>query len=169
MHTPVLRPRVELVAALTPEETMARVAAALDGAACPCQGTAAARHVALWICEAERHFWSPRLELLVSEHAEGARLSGRLGPHPDMWSLFLAGYAVSVFLGIGSTMYGLSQLMLDGSPTALLGVPAAAALIAALYAAATLGQRLGAAQVETLQRFLGAALAVELREASGPP
>ena len=164
MQTPVLRPRVVWVAPLTPDEAMARMTGALDGASCPCQGAAAARHIALWICDVERHFWSPRLELLVTDHPDGARLTGHLGPHPDVWSMFLAGYAVSVFLGIGSAMYGLSQLTLGQSPTAMLGVLASGALIAAIYGAATLGQRLGAAQVETLRHFLGAALRVELRE-----
>ena len=168
METPALRPRVALLAALTPAEAMDRMRAALDGASCPCQGAAAARHIELWICDAERHFWSPRLELSVTEHAGGARLAGRLGPHPDVWSLFLAGYAVSVFLGIAGAVVGLSQLTLDETPTALLGLPVSAGLIALLYAGATLGQRLGAGQIGTLHRFLTEALRVDLADELHP-
>lgn len=168
MENVSLRPRITLVAALAPSEVMERLRASLGGRPCPCQGSAAARHLDLWICEAERHFWSPRLDLSVEDHPEGALLRGRLGPHPDVWTLFLAGYAVSVFLGIGGTMYGLAQWTLGESPTALLAAPVSAALVAGIYAAAAFGQRLGADQVSTLTRFLEGALGAALRgEAQG--
>lgn len=165
MDTVSLRPRVALVAALQPGVVMERLRAALQIACCPCQGAAAARHLDLWICETERHFWSPRLDLAVEDHPGGALLRGRLGPHPDVWTLFLAGYAVSIFAGVGGTMYGLAQLTLGEPPGALLAAPAAAAMVGLIYLAAGLGQRLGAGQVAILQRFLSEALGVALEPA----
>jgi hypothetical protein len=103
----------------------------------------------------EQHFWSPCLSVEVSRGDDGAwTLSGRFAPEPNVWILFLGIYGIVGMLGLGALMYGLGQWMVGESPWALLGAPAALALMAFTYGAAFIGQGLGAEEMYRLRSFV---------------
>lgn len=107
-------------------------------------------------------FWSPQLSCLLSAHADGGTfVKARFGPHPQVWGLYLAGYASGIILTIGFLVFGLVQLWLGLTAWALWCVPLALLITALTWGAAFVGQGLGAGQMHDLRRFLDDAL--ELR------
>lgn len=85
-------------------------------------------------------------------------LEGRFGPHPHVWTMFVAIYAHIAFLAIGGSMYGISQWMLHESPWALWLVPGAGLLAGVVYLSAFYGQGLGSEQMYVLRSFVADAL-----------
>lgn len=149
-----MRPPLDLSVPLKQEDALIRLRARLRKRDCPVMGTVLGRHVELKIHESKRHYWSPCLSLDVDPDGDGCRIHGKFGPHPHVWTLFLAGYAVLACLVIAGAMYGLAQVTLDHQAWALWGVPIGLALAGLLYAAALAGQRLGAAQMGELESFV---------------
>lgn len=150
MDRPHMRPRIELSVGMSPEAVLARLRERLSGPDCPCRGAVANRAIEISMCDVHRHLWSPVLSVEVQDGPEGATLRGRFGPSPNVWSLFVALYTTTAILGVAGLMYGLSQVTLGVSPWALWGVPVAAGVGAALYAASFIGQGLGAEQMFVL-------------------
>lgn len=99
--------------------------------------------------------WSPQLIVDVDAvDLDASRLVARFGPHPSVWTLYLAGYAVSCLVGMMSGVFAMAQLILDETPWAFWGVPLAALFSAALYFAALFGQGLSKEQMAQLESFL---------------
>ena len=155
---PEARPRAEFVSPLSPSEVLERFEAALKEPGCPVEGQLVVGHVELFVPAGERHFWSPWLPLEVRTEVDGTHVRGRFGPHPHVWTGFMAVYAVLAFAGLISCMYGWAQLLLDGPGYALLGVPASAALAAFVYGAEWIGKGLGTEQMFVLRDFVVATL-----------
>ncbi len=154
MAPPRIRPRFELVAPCSSEEALDRLRAALDAGDAPCTGQIAGAHVHLRIAPGQRRLWSPFLSLEVNRQGGDTVLRGHFGPHPDVWTFFVALYAVLAFGGVVGLLFGLSQWMLRTSPVALWAVPASLALAAVLYGLALVGQRLGHPQLQLLRTFV---------------
>ena len=106
------------------------------------------------IPEDRRHYWSPQLQVTLSESEEGARVSGLITPMPAVWTLFAMTYIGIIVLGFFATIYGLAQRTLGNSSPALWSAPIALTMIGCVYAAAQLGQRIGHDQTEELLNIL---------------
>ncbi|MCB9591955.1 MAG: hypothetical protein H6719_04420 [Sandaracinaceae bacterium] len=131
-----------------------------------CEGTVLRGHAVVRIREADRHFWSPQLEVDArlpdpsDEYApEAPELAGRFAPHPHVWTLFMAIYGLIAIGGTAGAMWGLSQWTLGLTPWALAGVPAALFGAAFVYGAVFIGQGLGAEQMYELRSVVDRAAA----------
>ncbi len=126
-----------------------------------CEGKVFRRNAFLLPIPSARHFWSPYLQLeirLKSEEPwasddtiEGDMLFGRFSPHPNVWTGFMAVYALLAMVAMGGAVYGVSEWMLGEPPYAWLAVPAALALGGFVYGAVFIGQGLGAEQMYELR------------------
>lgn len=154
MSGPRLRPRFEVVVSRPPAEVAAAFAAVLARPDCAVVGGMSGPHGQLGLPDAERSFWSPHLDLRVEEHAEGSLVRARVGPHPHVWTMFMALHLAVGFTGLGALMWGLSQWLAKEPATALWGVPIALFLNAFIAGAAFIGQALGADQTYRLRSFL---------------
>ncbi|MCP4502012.1 MAG: hypothetical protein GY822_18800 [Deltaproteobacteria bacterium] len=77
----------------------------------------------------------------VSDHAAiGTQLHCRFSPPANVWTGFMALYALLSFAAIGGAMYGISQWMVQSTPWALLIFPIALVLIGFVYGATFIGQ-----------------------------
>ncbi|HEY6881189.1 MAG TPA: hypothetical protein VI299_24350 [Polyangiales bacterium] len=141
------------------ERLLAELARSLRGPNPVVRGRMLPKHAELTTCARRTHVWSPRLMLYVESADDGSEsVRGRFCPHPNVWTGFLAIYAV---LGMGAmfaAMFGISQYMLDQTPWSLWGVPAALALIGFTYGAGFIGQGLGAEEMYVLRSFVDQAL-----------
>lgn len=154
MPGPRMRPRFEVSVPCPPGEVHRRIDARLAEPACPVVGSQVDQHINLYIRPGLRHYWSPHLQLEVRPQGGGAHLHGLFGPHPNVWTMFMAFYAIIAFSGLIGLTFGLSQLGLDQYPWGLWVVPAAAALGGGVYAVALMGQRLAHEQMVMLRGFL---------------
>ena len=99
------------------------------------------------IAEDDRHFWSPRLNLSLSENDDGTtHVHGIYGPNANAWSLFLFSYLILGFLGLIAGMAAIAQWIIGQPPTWLWGAGGAFVGIVVLYLLAQLGQKLAAQQ-----------------------
>ena len=149
-----------------PVAVLRRVEERLEAADRACDGTVFRAHAVLQPRVEERHFWSPHLYLearLVDAEDEFApeapELRGRFAPHPNVWTMFIAIYAVLAIAALGGLIVGVSQWWLQTTPWALGVVPAAVALIGFVYGAVFIGQGLGASQMYELRAFVDRNLA----------
>lgn len=154
MDTPRMRPRFEIVSKRPPAEVLARLREQIDRADCPCSGQIAGKHVHLRVQEKDRRLWSPHLDVDVEPYDGGALLRGHFGPHPEVWTLFVALYAVLAFAAMVGLLFGASQWMLGTPPTAFWAVPAALVLAAVIYGLALIGQRLSQDHMRRLRAFI---------------
>lgn len=154
MQPPPMRPLLRARVALPRAELRARIEAALDRADSPCRGRTSTRNAALLIHEAQRHFWSPSIDLELDDEGPTTRMWGRFGPQPDVWGLFLGLYAVSVFSTIAGLVLGFSQGFIGAPPWGLLVSLGSVAFGLVVYATSFVGQRLGHGQMIILETFL---------------
>lgn len=154
MQPPPMRPLLRARVALPRAELRARIEAALDRADSPCRGRTSTRNAALLIHEAQRHFWSPSIDLELDDEGQTTRMWGRFGPQPDVWGLFLGLYAVSVFSTIAGLVLGFSQWFIGDPPWGLLVCLGSVVFGLLVYATSFVGQRLGHGQMIILETFL---------------
>jgi hypothetical protein len=154
MIMPRLRPRLEITVPLTPEAIAERTMAALSEPESPCRGRVGPDQIELSIRSQDRHFWSPQLNVLMEPHDSTTTIGGNIGPNPDVWTLFLAAYAFVVLSAITGLFIAAAQLTLGTPPWALVAAPTGLVLVAAIYFAAGVGQRLGREQADVLVDFL---------------
>ena len=159
MTIPRMRPRFSIPVALSPDQTLNRLRGHLKAGEHLCTGEVVHRHAIVTIQKDVRTFWSPVMDFEVTEADEGASLEGKFGPHPDVWTMFVAIYALEAILATAGLMYGASQWTLGQYPSALWAVALAAVLGLATYGSAFVGQALSARQMHRLERFLQGALA----------
>lgn len=141
------------------ELLLAELLQSLRGPELLVRGRLLPKHAELTTCKRLTHVWSPRLMLYVVSKDDGSEaLRGRFSPHPNVWTCFLALYAVLGMAGVLAAMFGISQCIIDQPPWALWGVPISMALIAFVYGAAFIGQWLGAEEMHVLRSFVDQAL-----------
>ena len=155
------RPRFDLESAATPELLFAHFRARLEKAQ-QVQGLVVEENgtVEMTLVGGHARIWSPQLSLLVGPSAlgEGSAIKARFGPHPQIWGLFLAGYAIAGMLACALLLFGLVQVFLDQTPWALYATPLAVLGAALVYGAAYVGQGLGSGQMHDLRVFLESTL-----------
>lgn len=155
---PRLRPRFSRVVPCHPALALARVRLRLREAESPYTGVVTQNHMVLKICETDRHYWSPQLSVDADPHPEGTLLRGHFGPHPNVWTLFLALYAAVIFTLVFAAMYAASQWLISQPPTALWAFPAGGLLLGGIYSVAWFGQRLAHDQMQQLSDFFDCAV-----------
>jgi len=160
---PKVRPEIEWTIPLSEEQIIERLKAALARGDQPIRGLFAQHRIELVPDPTIQHVWSPQLtadlEPSASDEADAStRVHVRFGPHPHVWSLYLAVHATGAFATLGAAVFGYSQYLAGSAPTALWALPAAPVLAALVWAFAFVGQGLSAEQMYTLRRFMERAL-----------
>lgn len=123
MLLPAMRPPLLVTITLSRQEATDSLKAGFYVANLPDEGTISSGHVSVAICAQQRRFFSPSLDLHLYDEPDGARLDGRFGPHPDVWTLHVAVYAVLGAASIGASMLGTSLWMMREQPSVLLALP----------------------------------------------
>ncbi len=126
----------------------ARIARGLPGVV----GTSGSRHVFLQVDEANRHVWSPTLDITLRDHDHGTRVLGRFGPSASLWTATMFVYALSVFLIPASLSGAVAQRITGEPPTLLWAVVGAAALGVGTFLSTRVGALLGHPQMVWLAR-----------------
>lgn len=111
--------------------------------------------VELLVPRGEAHAWSPQITLVVNVVPNGGSLvRGRIGPSPQVWTLYATLYGLSTLAVVAATVFGLTQWFLGGQPYALLGVPVSLVFSGLIYGASFVGQGLGSEQIYHLRTFV---------------
>ncbi len=136
------------------DEVMAKVRKAIRTPGI-CEHVASAGHcVDFKVGPAEQRFWSPHLNVQVSDLDSGSELYCRFSPRPEVWTMFMAVYFLAGFCMFTAAIYGYVQWFLGERPWSLVVIPIAAIVIAGLHLASLIGQQLSADQMEQLQERL---------------
>jgi hypothetical protein len=167
-YTPRLRPRFESHVPLPANEVVARFSRAFEVKDGQIEGRVLGNHVRIGVSEGLRHIGSPQMELEVSEAGPFSKIEGRIGPNPQVWTLFLALHALVAIVGLGCTFFGLSQWLMDTTPWALIALPIGLALNLFIAGAAFIGQGLGADQTYLMRSFMDDLLAGSATNAAAP-
>ncbi|MGB7343063.1 MAG: hypothetical protein WBD20_02525 [Pirellulaceae bacterium] len=105
-----------------------------------------------------RRFWSPHLSVQVSETETGSQLFGRFSPRPEIWTMFMAIYAVMATMIFGSLIYAYVQWFMGMRPWALAIAPVGVLTILGLHLGSLIGQSLSTDQMGELRGRLDLAL-----------
>lgn len=163
LSEPPIRPRLELALPLDQldmEDWRTRMRNALDKADAPVEGYLSRRHCDVMIVERDRHFWSPALSLECEERDGQLRIHCRFGPHPRVWTLFVAIHTVLIFGAIAGSVVSATQWTLDMPPTALWGLPLSLGFTALVHGINVWGRGQGADQMRVLHDWIFDAMQV---------
>jgi hypothetical protein len=162
-----MRPRLELLVPLSRDRVRELLREATEAEGAVCNGLIATDEVELMGQDA--HIWSPQLALrLVGVEQEQTFIKGQYGPHPHLWGLILALYAVCVFSAIGGLVMAWSQSLVEQSPTGLWALTLSGLFAAAAYGSSFVGQRLAEKEMQSLWDFLEESLDVDVVELRVP-
>lgn len=157
MGAPRLKPRFELATQLSAREIDERLRAHLEDVHDTLAATFIGTRVEIVPHHSTVRFWSPQLTLDIDEreeHAGATRIRAKFGPHPHVWSMYLAIHAVGAFGTLGAAMFGISQHLAGESPWALWALPISPLLAGLVWAMAFVAQSLGAEQMYMLRKFV---------------
>ncbi len=155
---PALRPTFEVQVNMSVAEVIESLQRALDSPQCKVEGFVRSGRAQINIPRDEATFWSPELGISIEEDGARARLLGRVGPHPQVWTMLMLMHLATATLGAFGVFFGLSQWMVDQTPWVLLSLPVALLVHGLLLGAAFVGQGLGVAHVFRLRDFVDEAL-----------
>ena len=127
-------------------------------------GTLLKNHVIVKIPEEIHHYWSPEMQLEVSEnymkddeytdHKENTMIRGFIGPKSTVWTMFIFFYIAFGVLTLFGVVLGSSQQMLDqavdGYWYAILGGLG----LAFTFIASQIGQKMGEEQTNLFLNFI---------------
>lgn len=169
MEPLTLQPTFVVDIALPPDELMPRMRQVCEGEEFRDRVETAGNCIEFRIDKVDQRFWSPHLSVMVSAgDAEGhqnptgpdhSKLFCRFSPRPEIWTMFMAIYAVIIGVIFICSVYGYVQWILGDSPLALLVVPLGVCTILLMHAGSKVGQKLSTDQMHILSRRL--TLAVE--------
>jgi hypothetical protein len=149
-----MRPRFELQLPVSADRWLDALRASLAEDPGPLRGQVFRKHAVVQMCDGERTFWSPYLNLEVEDEPDGSAIRGRFSPHPHVWTLFMAVYILLAMAALGGLSYGIVQHTLGKPPWSLVIVPAAVAASAFVYGATLIGQGLGAEQMYLMRSLV---------------
>lgn len=166
-----IRPRIRQFSNLSKEEVLTKFQQLLDSGNYPFEGKIVQHHLFVK-CNAEKqHFWSPELTLEVvknymqddeySEHKEPTLVRGYISPKPSIWTFFAFAYIGLGLLFLGFLVYGTSQMMLNQSTNMLWYALICLVLVAGVFIATQIGQRLGEEQTIKLLGFVNEGVSSE--------
>lgn len=154
-----LRPRFTHLLELGVQETRDRIVQKVKSDGGRCEVKSFPGFVCLRIPEADRHYWSPRLNLSLDENEDGHTvIQGTYGPNANMWSSFLYGYLLVGSVGLFSGMLGACQSCLGMTPWGLWVFGATLAIAIGMYLMAQFGQKLAAQQTFLLHQIYESAV-----------
>lgn len=164
-----MRPRFRRAVPCDPDAVLASLAELVGDPLSAIEGRVFDSSAVLRPESSSLRFWSPQLQLSVERReAEGTLVLGLFGPHPTIWSLFVALYVAAGFLGMMGALFGYAQWILDRPATALWTVPTAGALAAMTYLVARTGRRLGSDQTRFLYDAVNARMDALCAQATVP-
>jgi hypothetical protein len=118
-------------------------------------------HAMLSIPDEARHTWSPTLDVRVTEDPSGTYIFARVAPAPEVWTLFIFGYAATSAVALFGSVLGYSQWLLGDPAWGLAAIPAWFIICGALYAGSFVGRRLGSHQIHQIVAVVEASLGIE--------
>lgn len=150
MQIPPMRPTFTIEFPLPTREAIERLSVLVSDRDYPIDGRIAGNHLMLVIPPARRHFWSPWLNIEVNPCDAGSSVKGRFSPNPSVWTAFMLTYIALGTLVFFAAMFGVSQWMMDKTPSALplALVPIGIGLV--MYWASLIGQRIANEQMNEL-------------------
>lgn len=159
-----IRPRIREFSNYNEEEIITRYKSIIDSDKYPFQAQFVDHHLFVK-CKSEKiSIWSPELTLDVvenymkddeySDHKEATLIKGYVSPNPSVWAMFLFSYVGFGLLFLGFLVYGTSQMMLNQPTQMLWYALASLLLIASVFIASQVGQRLGDGQTKMLLKFV---------------
>ncbi|TWT94608.1 hypothetical protein [Stieleria varia] len=116
----------------------------------------------------DQRFWSPHLSVQVSDVETGSQALGRFSPRPEIWTMFMAIYAVVATVGFGAAILGYVQWFLGSTPWAIALLPLGFIVIAALHMASLIGQSLSSDQMDLLRGRLDETILIAKAETPRP-
>jgi len=78
----------------------------------PYTGKVARRHMTLTVREQDRHFWSPWLNLHITDEDGQVFVRGRFTPHPNIWTGFACFYFSMLVLAVFALIFAVCQWMI---------------------------------------------------------
>lgn len=173
MQPLTLQPTFEIDVELPLDEFMPRMRQALSRDELRGQAITVGNCIDFTVDADQQRFWSPHLTVQVSPgnseqiqnptSANHSKLYCRFSPRPEIWTMFMAIYAIilgSIFI---AAVYGYVQWILGNSPWAALAVPVGFAMIAALHVGSKMGQSFSSDQMHTLKQRLNSAIELSLK------
>lgn len=158
-----LRPRFSHVLPFDVEAAREKIVQEAGRDAACCEVKSFPGFVCLRIPEADRHYWSPRLNLSLDAEGEGCtRVNGTYGPNANMWASFFYGYLIVGSLGLFSLILGGCQWVLEMRPWGLWVFAVMLAVAVGMYLTAQFGQKIGAQQTFKLHRIYESAVGQEV-------
>ena len=150
MHIPPMRPTFTIEFPINPDAAIDRLSQLVDDADYPIDGRIAGTHLMLVIPPADRHFWSPWLNIEIHNHDTGSAIHGRFSPNPSVWTGFMLVYISLATLIFFASMFAVAQWMMNKPPSTLMLIPVLVAIAALLYWASLVGQKIAQKQMHEL-------------------
>ena len=151
-------PRFEIVVGCPEQAVAANLQRRLAAQGCESTGWVEVPYAELHVPEAERHFWSPRLQVTLDDHPRGTIVHCCFRPEPGVWTGFVFAHCVFGVVALAGLSLGLAQWTLGHTPSAMIAAGVAAAASLALYVGALFGHKLGHEQMCMLRREFDEAL-----------
>ena len=159
-----IRPRIKIYTNHSVDQVLECFSQTLDSHEFKLDGTLLKGHVMVKIPEEIHHYWSPELQLEVSDnymkddeytdHKENTMIRGFIGPKSTVWTMFMFFYIAFGVLTLLGTVLGSSQQMLDiasnGYWYAILGGIG----LATTFIASQIGQRMGDEQTRLFLKVI---------------
>ena len=155
------RPRFDFLIPMGPEDAVAAVHAAITNTKKPLRAAYFPSQCEIQVKDEVRHVWSPHMSVIFEVRADGTHVTGQVGPNMPIWSLFITAYGILGTVGTASLMFGYSQWSIGQSPIGLIIGSICVVLLAAVYAAGKVGERLAAPQTQMMHEILRGSLGVE--------
>jgi uncharacterized integral membrane protein len=149
-----MRPRFELQLPVARERWLGILGTLLKTDPGCLRGQIFKKHAVVLVCDQQRTFWSPYLNLEVEDEPDGSAIRGRFSPHPNVWTMFMGVYILLAIAALAGLSYGIVQLTLGQSPWGFWIVPTSVALFGFVYGATLIGQGLGAEQMYTMRSLI---------------
>jgi hypothetical protein len=158
-----VRPRIKRFTTTPPEVILNRFSKLLDTGEFPVNGKIVQHNVIVKIAKNEQHYWSPELHVAVEKYEAFASgdenegktiIRGNIGPTSTVWTMFMFFYVLVGVLGSFGGMYGLSQWTLGMTPWAFWFLGLALVILAGIWMAIRIGQKLGNEQAHILMAFI---------------
>ena len=116
-----------------------------------------------------RHSWSPQLRLWLTRRDGVIHIDAIFGPEPNIWTMFMAGYAIGGMLSLAGVLVCTSQLSLRAAPSSFWGawlLLVGLLILSSVYALSHLGRHLSMEQMRPLHDAVLACCAQPTRTAT---
>ncbi|MCB9643146.1 MAG: hypothetical protein H6728_08730 [Myxococcales bacterium] len=153
-----MRPRFHMIFTLPPEQAMEKIEECVKERNEQFRLMKAHPHIQILVSEKEQHFWSPCFSLEFEKCSKGTCMYGLVGPHPGVWTMFMAFYTMLAFGAFVGMSLGVSQWMAKEYAWGFWLLPVLGVLAVGVYLASLAGQRLAAPQTQAMRSLVMEAL-----------